>query len=58
MVVCPIGRRKRGYPTRIEVEPGPTGMDVSASRMARRLGSIDDVAVFSMERVLRLLLRL
>lgn len=68
VVVCPIGRAKRGYPTRVEIEPGTSGLHevsyvqveqvrtVSADRLLRRVGSADLVAITQVERALRFLL--
>lgn len=70
VVVCPVGSARRHYPTRIEVEPGPSGLDevsyvqceqvrtVSTTRLVHRLGSVDVVAMTAVERILRLLFRL
>lgn len=70
VVVCPLGSVQRSYPTRIELEPGRSGLDdpnyvqceqirtVSADRLTHRLGTVDIAAMHKIERVLRLLLRL
>lgn len=70
VTVCPIGRARRGYPTRVEIEPGSSGLDetshvqgeqvrtISATRLVQRLGRADLVVTHEVERVLRLLLRL
>lgn len=70
VTVCPIGRAKRGYPTRVEIEPGGSGLDetshvqaeqvrtISTARLVQRLGRADLVVTHEVERVLRLLLRL
>lgn len=69
-VVCPIGTARRNYPTRVEVEPGRSGLDqtsyvqceqvrtVSTRRLVHQLGDVDPAALGEIERVLRLLLRL
>lgn len=69
-VVCPIGSARRDYPTRVEVEPGRSGLDeisyvqceqvrtVSTVRLVHRLGAVDPVVMTAVERVLRLLFRL
>ena len=70
VVMCPITRTRRGYPTHVEIESGNAGLDttsyvqteqirtVSTRRLTRRLGMIDVVALNSVERSLRFLLRL
>lgn len=70
VVLCPIGTAQRSYPTRVEVEPGNTGLSstsyvqceqirtVSSRRLTRRLGAVDVTSLITVERVLRLLLRL
>lgn len=69
-VVCPIGSARRDYPTRVEVDPGRSGLDetsyvrceqvrtISSARLVHRLGSVDFMAMTEVERVLRLILRL
>lgn len=69
-VVCPIGSARRDYPTRVELEPGQSGLDqvsyvqceqvrtVSTARLVHRLGSAELVVISEVERMLRLLLRL
>ena len=68
--ICPIGSAKRGYPTRVEVTAGPSGLDqasyiqaeqvrtISSARLVHLLGRADITAMVEVERVLRLLLRL
>jgi len=70
VVICPIGAAKRAYPTRVELEPGRSGLDrlsyvqceqvrtVSVDRLVHRLGLVDVTSMSEIERVLRLLLRL
>lgn len=70
VVVCPIGAARRNYPTRVEVEPGRSGLDqtgyvqceqvrtVSTRRLVHQLGAIDRGSLGEVEHVLRLLLRL
>lgn len=70
VVVCPIGSARRDYPSRIEVDPGRSGLDhpsfaqgeqvrtISARRLVARLGNADITVMIEVERVLRLLLRL
>lgn len=70
VVVSPIGTARQGYPTRIELEPGPSGLDrrsyvqceqlrtISALRLIHRLGAADLGVMTEVERVLRLVLRL
>lgn len=70
VIACPLTRTMRGFPTHVEIEPGTSGLDetsyvqgeqlrtMSTDRLLRRLGHADSPAVHSIERVLRLLLRL
>ena len=70
VVVCPIGTAQRRYPTRIEIEPGRSGLDrtsyiqceqirtVSTQRLIHQLGDAGETAMSEADRVLRLLLRL
>lgn len=70
VVVCPIGTAQRNYPTRIEIEPGRSGLDrtsyvqceqirtISTHRLIHQLGDVDGLAMSEADRVLRLLLRL
>lgn len=70
VTVCPIGRTQRDYPTRIEIEPGRSGLDeiscvqaeqirtVSTARLVRCLGVADLPVTHAVARVLRMLLRL
>jgi mRNA interferase MazF len=70
VVMCPITRSRRGYPTHVEIERGSSGLDVtsyiqteqirtvSTARLTRRLGMADLAALSSVERALRFLLRL
>lgn len=70
VTVCPIGRAKRGYPTRVEIEAGGSGLDetsyvraeqvrtVSTERLVQPLGRADVVVAHEVARALRLLLRL
>jgi len=70
VVVCPIGTAGRNYPTRVELEPGRSGLDqtsyiqceqvrtVSTRRLVHQLGAIDRGSLGEVEHVLRLLLRL
>ena len=69
-VICPVGSAKRAYPTRVEIEPGRSGLErlsyvqceqiraVSTERLIHRLGTIELAAIADVERVLRLVLRL
>lgn len=70
VTVCPVGRARRDYPTRIEVEPGRSGLPetsyvqveqlwtISADRLARLSGSADVVVMSRVDQILRYLLRL
>ncbi len=70
VVMCPITRTRRGYPTHVEVESGRSGLDstsyiqteqirtVSTNRLTHHVGSLDAPALASVERALRYLLRL
>lgn len=67
-LVCPLTSTQRPYPWRIELEPSrPNGLrhtsyvqtehvrSISTTRAMRRLGTVDDVSWFSVQRILRLL---
>jgi len=70
VTVCPIGSAKRGYPTRVEVTGGSSGLDqtsyvqaeqvrtISSARLVHLVGRADVTVMVEVERVLRLLLRL
>jgi len=70
VTVCPIGRARRDYPTRIEIVPGTSGLDessyvqgeqvrtISTNRLVHRLGRAETAVEHEVSRVLRLLLRL
>lgn len=70
VVLCPVTRTRRAYPTHIELEPGGSGLQatsyvqaeqvrtVSTQRLSRRLGTADPAALAQVERSLRFLLRL
>lgn len=70
VVVCPITSTGKGYPTRVPVLPGSSGLDmesqvqveqvrtVSAERLARRRGRLEPVDLHGVEQILRLLLEL
>lgn len=70
VTLCPITRSKRGYPTRVEIVPGASGLDetsyvqgeqprtLSTARLVHRLGRADITVLSEVGRVLRLLLRL
>ena len=70
VVVCPIGRAQRNYPSRVEILPGISGLDevsyvqgeqvrtISTRRLVQRLGRADVVVEHEVSRVLRILLRL
>ena len=70
VVVCPISRAQRNYPSRVEVEPGRSGLDrtsyiqceqirtISTARLIHSVGDVDHVAMSEVDRILRLLLRL
>lgn len=70
VVVAPVGTARRGYPTRVELEPGRSGLEhtsyiqceqvrtISTARLVRRLGGLDRPDLVEVERILRLLLRL
>lgn len=70
VTLCPITRSRRGYPTRVEVPPGSSGLDetsyvqaeqprtLSTARLVHRLGRADIAVMSEVDRVLRLLLRL
>ncbi len=69
-IVVPCTTRRRGLPSHIEIEPGPSGLDdvsyakaedvksVSEHRLIARLGVVDDGALFAIARALRFLLDL
>lgn len=70
-VVCPLTSTHRGYPWRIEVEPGGgNGLrhtsyvqvehlrSISTARAVRRLGAVDPLTFVQVRRVLTLLLDL
>jgi mRNA interferase MazF len=70
VVMCPITRARRGYPTHVEIERSGSGLEVtsyvqtehirtvSTWRLTHRLGTVDLAALSSVERSLRFLLRL
>lgn len=70
VVLCPVTRTRRAYPTHVELEPGSSGLPstsyaqveqvrtVSTRRLTRRLGAADVAAMSQVERSLRFLLRL
>jgi mRNA interferase MazF len=70
ITVVPFTRTRRGRPTHVEVEPGTSGLKeisyaecediraISPLRLTRRFGSVDDVALASVERNVRRLLGL
>lgn len=68
--VVPLTRSQRDYPTRVELEPGTSGLEevsyvqceqvrtISSERLVRRLGVIEPVAMVEVERTLRRIFRL
>jgi mRNA interferase MazF len=69
-IVVPVTTTRRGLPSHVEIEPGSAGLaevsyakgedikSVSTQRLTRRLGTVPPDRLDSIERVLRLLLRL
>lgn len=69
VIVCPITRTRRPYPTRIEIEPTGTGLAatsyvqteqiraLSTLRLLHRLGRVVPLTTLQVERSLRFLLR-
>lgn len=70
IMIVPFTRTRRGRPTHVEIEPGTSGLketsyakcedirSISPLRLTRRYGYVDEVALASVERNLRRLLRL
>lgn len=70
VTVCAINRTRKAYPTRVEVQPGSSGLDVasyiqvehvrtvSVERLVRRRGRVSTAHLQAVERILRLLLDL
>lgn len=70
VVVCPITRTRRGYPTHVETAPEHSGLDevsyvqteqirtVSTRRLVHRTGVLDLAEQTQVDRCLRFLLRL
>ena len=70
IMVVPFTGTRRGRPTHVEVEPGVSGLkatsyakcedlrSISPLRLTRRYGDVDEIALASVERTLRRLLRL
>ena len=70
VIVIPVTTSRRGLPSHIEIEPGMSGLDemsyakcedvksISEERLIARLGSISEEALFSVARILGLLLDL
>jgi mRNA interferase MazF len=69
-IAVPLTSRDRGYPTHVEVAPGPSGLRqtswamgeqlraISTSRLQRRLGEVDAAVLDRMTLVLRHLLQM
>ena len=67
VIVVPTTTTRRGLPSHVEIEPGPSGLDalsyakceevksISEDRLISRLGHIPDETVFQIGRVLELL---
>ena len=65
--VCPLTRTQKAYPTRVQLEPGESGLDVtsqvqveqvrtiSTARLVRRRGAAGGAAMIVVARILRLL---
>jgi mRNA interferase MazF len=70
VVVVPTTTARRGLPSHVEIEPGPSGLDdlsyakcediksVAEQRLIARLGSVPDTVTFAIGRSLRFLLDL
>lgn len=70
VVLCPITRTRRAYPTHVETTPGNSGLDdvsyvqteqirtVSTRRLVHRTGALDSTEQDQVDRCLRFLLGL
>lgn len=70
ITAVPFTRTRRGWPTRVEIERGTSGLreasylkcedarSISPLRLIRRIGHVDEVALASVERIVRRLLGL
>jgi mRNA interferase MazF len=70
VTMCPVGRTYKRYPTRVEIEPGSSGLDVvsyiqveqlrtvSTARLVKRRGQAETAHLVAAERILRLLLEI
>jgi mRNA interferase MazF len=70
VIVVPTTTVRRGLPSYVEIEPGPSGLDevsyakpedvksVSGQRLIVRLGTVDEEIMFQIARSLRFLLGL
>lgn len=70
VIVCPLTRSRRDYPTRVELEPAESGVDevsyiqveqvrtISSRRLLHPMERVPADALAQVERILRLLFRL
>lgn len=70
VTMCPVGRTYKPYPTRVPIEPGPSGLDVvsyiqveqlrtvSTQRLVKRRGRAEPAHLLAVQRILRLLLEI
>jgi mRNA interferase MazF len=68
VIVVPTTTTHRGLPSHVEIEPGVSGLDqvsyakcedvksISEQRLITRLGTVTDVIMFTISRILRFLL--
>jgi mRNA interferase MazF len=68
VIVVPTTTTHRGLPSHVEIEPGVSGLDqvsyakcedvksISEQRLITRLGTVTDIILFTISRILRFLL--
>jgi mRNA interferase MazF len=70
VTVCPVGRTYKPHPTRVEIQPGSSGLDVvsyiqveqlrtvSTDRLISRRGRAESAHLLAAERIVRMLLEI